>query len=222
MRQWRHKFPLAVSAFSWMSAAVASTFSTVLAIALLTYAGVPRRVVTESYSVALLSLQHASVPSETVPKEDLDNEVVEMDSPRNLPPPELADLVKHTPSDKHSLAPPNPGVDTISAEMPEISATVLSSLRSNYWAEVYTVIAEKLQYPMAARMRGLGGDVTIQIKIDSDGNLQEVNERKTSARMFSRAVLAAAQIAVPYPSPPEQLQTPVELEIPISFQLDVR
>ena len=199
----------------------------------------------ESYSVVLLPLQHTPVPSETVPKDEPDalrlpsqqhaddtqptepmdtpaDAPVEIESPRNLPPPESADLVQHTPGEERLFAPPNPGVDTISAEIPEISAIVLSNLRSNYWSEVYTVIAKKLRYPTVARMQGLEGDVTIQIRIDSDGHLQEVNERETSARMFSRAVLTAAQRAVPYPSPPEQLQTPVELEIPISFRLDVR
>lgn len=99
------------------------------------------------------------------------------------------------------------------------SAVPLGSIKSNYWEKVSSIITENLQYPKIARMRGLEGETSVKIKINSEGKLINAMIVETSRSIFATAVLAATKSAAPFPPPPHQLPTPLIIKIPVSFRL---
>jgi len=223
LREYRHKLPLAEPSLSWTSAVISFGFWTVLTTSFLICSATPRSVAVESYSVTVIPSQHIPASFEEVPQEEaesldplpeisIEDAVIFENKPISAGPEVQLEL---TP-----IVPPPNVVDPVVAQVPEISAIQLNSLQSNYWSEVYAAITKNLRYPMAARMQRVEGHVSVQISIDSEGHLLDAIERETSGRMFSSAVLAAAQRAAPYPPPPKQLPDPVVIEIPVSFRLD--
>ena len=120
-----------------------------------------------------------------------------------------------------SVSPPLPVQERGSLQPEPIvsTATVVGEVRSNYWQEVYSAIAQEVHYPMSARRRGIEGDVILELLIDRRGVLQNAEARESATSAFSRSVLTAARRAAPYPSLPEELGDSVDLDIPVSFRI---
>lgn len=156
-------------------------------------------------------VRHDPVPQNSVPPES-----PPPTEPLEEPEPEPKSLALASVPDP----PPPQVVESTAQPVAMPSVTVVGEAHSNYWQEVYSSIAEEIRYPMSARMRGTEGNVTIELRIDSEGLLLNVDARESSTPVFSRSVLAATQRAAPFPSPPEELGELVHLEIPVSFRIN--
>jgi protein TonB len=81
-------------------------------------------------------------------------------------------------------------------------------------------IQESLQYPLAARRRGLGGTVVLEILIGADGAIGAVSlVGSSSHRVLDEAALEAVRGVGPAPFPPDLAARPLRVRLPVVFEL---
>jgi protein TonB len=81
-------------------------------------------------------------------------------------------------------------------------------------------LLESLEYPMAARRRGLSGTVHLEIAIDATGRLSEVLVvRSSSHALLDDAALQAARSLRRVPFPPNVRPRPLRVLMPVVFDL---
>jgi protein TonB len=81
-------------------------------------------------------------------------------------------------------------------------------------------LQESLEYPVAARRRGLTGTVHLEIAIDATGRLSDVLlVRSSSHALLDDAALQAARSLRRVPFPPEVRPRPLRVLMPVVFDL---
>jgi protein TonB len=83
-------------------------------------------------------------------------------------------------------------------------------------------IAKQKQYPRIATIRGWQGDVTLELKLDGNGNLlsSKVHESSTF-EVLDKQALEMVKKALPFPPPPDALRGhSFTILVPVSFRLE--
>lgn len=89
-----------------------------------------------------------------------------------------------------------------------------------YLAHVRRRIQESLQYPLAARRRGLKGTVHLEILIKPNGAISAVSVTSSSShRLLDEAALEAVRGLAPQPFPPGLMPRPLRVRLPVVFDL---
>jgi len=89
-----------------------------------------------------------------------------------------------------------------------------------YLAHVRRLIQESLQYPLAARRRGLKGTVHLEILIKPDGAISAVSVISSSLhQMLDEAALEAVRNLGPQPFPAGLMPRPLRVRLPVVFDL---
>ena len=89
-----------------------------------------------------------------------------------------------------------------------------------YLAHVRRLIQESLQYPLAARRRGLKGTVHLEILIKPDGAISAVSVIGSSShQMLDEAALEAVRNLGPQPFPAGLMPRPLRVRLPVVFDL---
>lgn len=138
-----------------------------------------------------------------------------------VPPPKLLYPPKQLQETLSENKTKQPNIEQVVAKQntPAISTMQINEIQSNYWSQVSSAITKNLKYPATARIQRLQGHASIRISINANGKLLDAVVQKASRRIFSSAVLAAANRAAPFPPLPNELQEPLILNIPVSFRL---
>ena len=89
-----------------------------------------------------------------------------------------------------------------------------------YLAHVRRRIQESLQYPLAARRRGLKGTVHLEILIKPNGAISAVSVTSSSShRLLDEAALEAVRGLAPQPFPSGLMPRPLRVRLPVVFDL---
>ena len=89
-----------------------------------------------------------------------------------------------------------------------------------YLAALRRRLQEILEYPPAARRRGLSGTVDLEIALESTGRVSDVVlVRSSSHAMLDDAALAAARNLSRVPFPPDVRPRPLRVRLPVVFEL---
>jgi protein TonB len=93
--------------------------------------------------------------------------------------------------------------------------------RKQYLAEHFTyirdIIEKNLSYPPRAQRMGWAGTVVVSLSIRQDGRIRDIRIAKSSGYdILDDNVVETIRKVEPFPRPP----VPVELKIPLSYQLD--
>ena len=89
-----------------------------------------------------------------------------------------------------------------------------------YLAHVRRRIQESLQYPLAARRRGLKGTVHLEILIKPNGAISAVSVTSSSShRLLDEAALEAVRSLAPQPFPAGLMPRPLRVRLPVVFDL---
>lgn len=97
-------------------------------------------------------------------------------------------------------------------------------LLRGYAQELYQRLAREKSYPSAARRAGLEGEVVVEVRIDSEGEILSVALHESSGHgSLDRAALEAVRSLKRFPAPPSALAwNEKRLQIPIRYRLDQR
>lgn len=89
-----------------------------------------------------------------------------------------------------------------------------------YLAAFRQRIQEALEYPLAARRRGLGGTVHLEVEILPTGKVASVVVRDSSSHaILDQAALDTVSRLQPVPFPPGAAPRPLKVRLPIVFEL---
>ena len=80
----------------------------------------------------------------------------------------------------------------------------------------WSVVNANKSYPTMAIRRNIEGDVTVQVTLDSGGQLVDAEVVSSSNRLLAEAALTAVRNATPYPNPTGESIT---ISVPVSFRL---
>ncbi|MES2553563.1 MAG: energy transducer TonB [Pseudomonadota bacterium] len=98
----------------------------------------------------------------------------------------------------------------------------LDAARNQYGNLLAREIAKHKQYPRIAQMRGWEGEVTLELQLDSNGNLTSSKVFKSSNyEALDKQALEMVKKASPFPLPPDALRgRSFTILVPVSFKLD--
>ena len=89
-----------------------------------------------------------------------------------------------------------------------------------YLAALRLRIQESLNYPLAARRRGLGGIVQLEVELLPSGKVASVTVRSSSSHaVLDQAALDTVTQLPPAPFPPGVPPRPLKVRVPIVFEL---
>ena len=89
-----------------------------------------------------------------------------------------------------------------------------------YLAAFRLRIQESLNYPLAARRRGLGGIVQLEVELLPTGKVASVTVRSSSSHaVLDQAALDTVSQLAPAPFPPGAPPRPLKVRVPIVFEL---
>jgi periplasmic protein TonB len=158
--------------------------------------------------------------------------VKKMEAPspvRQEPPPTQATPVTDTPprviaADPKPDATPHETIQQPPPEKvkPEPSHADVENALGEYAGLLGRAIAKHKQYPKIAQMRGWQGDVILDLKIDSSGNVVSAKVRDSSGHdALDNQALEMVKKAAPFPAPPEALRSgSFNITVPVSFKLE--
>lgn len=87
-----------------------------------------------------------------------------------------------------------------------------------YIAELLAHIERHKYYPRSARRRGITGDVSINLRVESDGSVSHL-ETDANYRVLSSAARESIEAAIPMPHPVDNIQYPVNLSFNMHYTL---
>ena len=116
------------------------------------------------------------------------------------------------------IVPPAPSMP----EPPQPSEIDINAALSQYGSTLFRAFAKHKQYPKVAQMRGWQGQCTLEIKIDSAGNVLSTRIKESSGYdALDNQALEMSKKASPFPAPPNALQgRSFTISVPISFKLE--
>ena len=105
---------------------------------------------------------------------------------------------------------------------PQISEEDINAAKAQYGSTLFRAFAKHKQYPKIAQMRGWQGQCTLEIKIDSAGNVQSSRIKESSGYdVLDNQAVEMSKKATPFPAPPNALQgRSFTISVPISFKLE--
>lgn len=133
------------------------------------------------------------------------------------------------PAEVIAVAPKVDRAPVISAPAPveapkpaEPSPADVDNALGEYGSVLGRAIAKHKQYPKIAQMRGWQGDVLLDLKIDSSGNVISAKVRESSGHeALDNQALEMVRKASPFPAPPEALRNRTfNITVPVSFKLE--
>jgi len=106
-------------------------------------------------------------------------------------------------------------------DLPEEKLFDADLLLGSYTLELINYIRKRQSYPKKALREGIEGSLTVQIKIDSAGQIIESNYlQRSGKRTLDRAVMKTIRKAQPFPTIPEELDLQeFEFEVPMNFSI---
>jgi protein TonB len=117
---------------------------------------------------------------------------------------------------------PTPPTEKVAKlETPEETFFDADLISGSYSRELINSIRAVQSYPKKALAKGIQGEVTVQVKIDKNGELLENKIiLRSGSRILDRAVLKMIRKAVPFPQIPNELKmNEFEFEVPLNFTL---
>ena len=117
------------------------------------------------------------------------------------------------------VVPPTPPVPE---PPPQASEIDINAALGQYSSTLFRAFAKHKQYPKIAQMRGWQGQCTLEIKIDSAGNVQSTRIKESSGYdALDNQAIEMSKKAAPFPAPPNALQgRSFTISVPISFKLE--
>lgn len=137
------------------------------------------------------------------------------------PPPAVDKVIvaEPRPESKSELVIPTP------VEAPKSAAPIetdLSAAKGQYADTLRREIAKDTNYPNIARKRQQTGDVVLDVKLDSSGNVLSATVHTSSGyESLDKEAVAKVRRISPFPSPPDALRgRSFNVTVPISFKLE--
>ena len=98
----------------------------------------------------------------------------------------------------------------------------LNAARGQYADMLRREVAKDKKYPSIAATRGYQGDVVLDVKLDSNGNVLSATLRSSSTyESLDKEAVAKIYRISPFPLPPEALRgNNFNVTVPISFKLE--
>jgi len=92
-------------------------------------------------------------------------------------------------------------------------------IKEHYLSNLLTYIEGHKYYPQSARSRGIEGSINVSFELLNNGN---INNLKTDggALVLRRAAEQAITRAVPFPSPPPEMEYPLQVSYAMQFRLN--
>ena len=105
---------------------------------------------------------------------------------------------------------------------PQPSENDINAALGQYNSTLFQAFARHKQYPKIAQLRGWQGQCTLEIKIDSAGNVQSTRIKESSGYdELDNQAIEMSKKATPFPAPPNVLQgRSFTISVPISFKLE--
>ncbi len=93
---------------------------------------------------------------------------------------------------------------------------------TRYTDQLASALARHRAYPRLARMRGMEGDVEMQLRIGADGQVLSARILESSGHeLLDRQALAMIEKAQPLPKPPAPLPGgELTVRVPVVFRLE--
>lgn len=158
--------------------------------------------------------------------------------PKKIPKPEPSPIKEISPEPVQTESPPPPAVITaapkvdappvITVPPPEPPKKLepneddINSALRQYGGTLGRAIAKHKQYPKIAQMRGWQGEVLLDLKLDSNGNVLSAAVKESSSfEALDNQALEMARKASPFPAPPEALRgRSFNITVPVTFKLE--
>ncbi len=98
----------------------------------------------------------------------------------------------------------------------------LNAARGQYADMLRREVVKDKKYPSIASRRGYQGEVVLEVKLDSNGNVLSVNIKTSSSfESLDNEAMAKIRRIAPFPLPPEALRgRTFSVTVPISFKLE--
>jgi TonB family protein len=165
--------------------------------------------------------QELTKPIEAKPKQR-----TESAPPKKIVAARSLDSIKAPPREQQSDASEQAGTQSAaSAEQIGVAngeVVSLENARISYQDMVATLLARAKRYPERALKRGMTGEGTIRIEINSDGSLSTFQiVRSTETSILDDELRAMVERASPFPAFPEDLRkSSLALVVPVAFRLE--
>jgi periplasmic protein TonB len=152
---------------------------------------------------------------EPVAIKELSPEPVQAESPP--PPPAVITAAPKVDAPPVVTVPPPEPPKKIEPNEDDINAAL-----GQYAGTLGRAIAKHKQYPKIAQMRGWQGEVLLDLKLDSNGNVLSATVKESSNyEALDNQALEMARKAAPFPAPPEALKgRSFNITVPVSFKLE--
>ncbi len=108
------------------------------------------------------------------------------------------------------------------APPPMPSQADMDNARNQYGNSLWGAISKHKKYPKIAQMRGLEGEVIVELQLDGNGKLKSKKIEQSSGHdVLDRQALEMVEKALPFPVPPEALRnSSFTITVPIPFKLE--
>lgn len=130
-------------------------------------------------------------------------------APKETAPPPLQTVPEPVPVKQDPPPPPMP------------SQADMDNARSQYGNSLWGAISKHKKYPKIAQMRGLEGEVIVELQLDGNGKLKSKKVAQSSGHdVLDKQALEMVEKALPFPVPPESLRnSSFTITVPIPFKL---
>lgn len=202
-------------------------------------AGVEKPKTSSSTRVSFRSVAAPMSPPQDAPQQEVkelaEEEVVEAPAPPPEPKPKkekkVAEQVRQIEPPKPAATPESAITSTAStqsAEKPALKAeaslgsvedpALLEQAKHEYLRSLMAHIESHKHYPLAARRRGIEGEVSVSFTLSEGGKAVNVKVAQ-GHRVLRKAVEDALAAAQPLPPPPAELELPYAISFSVQFHL---
>lgn len=99
-----------------------------------------------------------------------------------------------------------------------IKGSPAQDIKKNYLSNLLTHIEGYKYYPHAARRRGVTGNIRVSFQLLNDGKINRL-EATGGTKILMRAAEQAVHKALPLPSPPPEVDCPIQVSYVMQFKL---
>ena len=128
-----------------------------------------------------------------------------------------------SPTDPLVVNPPLPnapsGESSLQSEAPDFPVNGSTSQGSTYLGYLRSQIESHKKYPREAVLRKEEGLVEVSFTLQKNGRLTDLSISQSASPVLDHAALDAIRALPDLPAPPADLQAPLNLKIPIRFEL---
>lgn len=150
------------------------------------------------------------------------SEPIAQPAPITPPPEVIAVAPKETAPPPAQTAPAPVAVKQEPPPPPAPSQADMDDARHHYGNSLWGAISKHKKYPKIAQMRGLEGEVIVELQLDGSGKLKSKKIAQSSGHeVLDKQAMEMVEKALPFPMPPEALRSSnFTITVPVPFKLD--